>query len=292
MIRRPFFVLLLITLFATGCSTTEEAIQPDIPAETLYLTGMEALKDGRHKTASKNFEEVDRKHPFSPWATKAQINLIYSHYKEQEFPEVISSAERFIRLHPRHPHVSYAYYMRGLAHYQQISTALKDQLQTREAMVAFQEVISRFPQSDYAWEAERMLNLCRFRLAEQEIVVARYYLDRAEYIAAMNRFAKIIENPQYNDTPFVEEALFSLSLASIKLGLQEEAKNYAAVLGHNFPQGPYYQWTYGMLEGNRLISKSELQNLRREVASGSLFTQFFEGLKPGMPSGMTTPDKP
>ncbi|MBF0369543.1 MAG: outer membrane protein assembly factor BamD [Magnetococcales bacterium] len=281
-----FLVIGLLLVF-TGCSGTQENREESTdPPEVLYQQGVEAIKADKYKTAVARFEELDRKHPFSPWATRAQLNLIYANYQLGEYEEALAATRRYIRLHPRNRHVTYAYYMRGLAFYQQISTAHRDQGRTREAIVAFKELITRFPDSDYAWEANRMLVLCRFRLAEQEMVVGRYYLDRSEYIAAIKRFSGVVDDDEYNGTPFVEEALFSLALGSFKLGLKEEARNYAVVLGHNFPNGMFYKWAIGMMQGGELISKSQLRALRREVQEGSLFKQFFQGITPGPPSGM------
>ncbi|MBF0143746.1 MAG: outer membrane protein assembly factor BamD, partial [Magnetococcales bacterium] len=219
------YTLAILLLFLGGCASSDIDERPDLPPETLYLEGMEALRLEKYAAAAERFEEVDRKHPFSPWATRAQVNLIFAHYRKENYLEALSAAERFIRLHPRHAYASYAFYMRGLIHYRQISSAYQDQSRTREALQAFEEVVSRFPKSDYAWEAERMLTLCRDRLAEQEMVVGRYYLDREDYIAAINRFTTVVKTPIYRVTPYAEEALFSMVLASLKLGLDEDARN-------------------------------------------------------------------
>ncbi len=280
-------ILFFLMLILGGCGTTESLEQETRPPEVLYEEGVRALKKRRYKTAIDRFQELDRKHPFSPLATRAQSNLIYAHFKKGDHAETISAAERFIRLHPRHQHVSYAYYMRGLGNYKQISVAYNDQGRTRDAIVAFKEVISRFPDSDYAWEAERMLLLCRDRLAEQEIVVARYYLDREEYIAAISRFSELLNNKDYAKTPYLEEALFSLVMASLRLGLTEEARNHAAVLGHNFPDRPFYKRAKSMIEGKGDIYRWELEALRRGVGEGSKVKQFFQGLAPALVSGPT-----
>ena len=278
------FVLFLL-VFA-GCSNTPEEIVTQ-SVEALYRDGVSALHKERFKRAIDLFQNVDRKHPFSPWATRAQINLIYAQFKLGEYLDAIGSAERFIRLHPRNPHVSYAYYMRGLSFYKQISSAVQDQGHTREAMIAFQEIVSRFPDSDYAQEAQQMLVLCRDRLAEQEIVVARYYLDQEEYVAATKRFSQLIENPMYRSTPYVEEALFSLVLACRRLGLVEDARNYAAVLGHNFADKPFYRHALALLEKDEDISRWQLARLRQDIKQTGVAQRFFQGLAPALVSGQT-----
>ncbi len=279
---RLMVVLLLLASGLTGCSTTPEAEEVSKPAEQLHADGVEALHNKQYKTAVDRFQELDRKHPFSPLAVRAQVNLIYAHYKKEEYADAISMAERFTRLHPKHPYVSYAYYMRGLSFYQQISSATQDQNNTREAMTAFQELVSRFPKSDYAWEAKQMVVLCKDRLAEQEMVVARYYLDQEEYIAAINRFSQVISNPMYSTTPYLEEALFSLVLASKRLGLVEEARNYAVILGHNFPDQPFYRQALALLERDQSPSRSELADLRQGVNQKSALGRLFQGVAPGL----------
>lgn len=246
------------------------------------MEAVDHLRAERFKTAAKLFEALDQKHPFSPWANRSQINLIYALYKQEQHEEVISNAERFIRLHPRHPHVAYAYYMRALAYYQQIADPYRDQGKTRESIAAFREVVKRFPDSDYAWDAKQMLVLCMHRLAEQEMVIGRYYLDQREFIAAANRFRKVVEDKEFSTTLYVEEALFSLIYAHYRLGLTEEARNFAAVLGHNFRDGGYYALALDTLDG-RPVTSGELADLRRKVEEESLIKRFFQGLTPGLP---------
>lgn len=278
-----FAVLLLIAGGLAGCSTfMPDHEESNKPAEQLHAEGVAALNQKQFKTASERFQELDRKHPFSPLAVRAQLNLIYAHYKREEYADAISMAERFIRLHPKHAHVSYAYYMRGLSYYQQVSAATQDQGNTREALAAFQELVSRFPKSDYAWEAEQMVVLCRDRLAEQEMIVGRYYLDQEEYIAASRRFSLVVTNPLYSTTPYVEEALFSLVLASKRLGLAEEARNHAVVLGHNFPDRPFYRLALALLEKDQSPTRSELAGLRQGIAQKGVLQRLFQGVAPAL----------
>ncbi|MBF0098131.1 MAG: outer membrane protein assembly factor BamD [Magnetococcales bacterium] len=279
---RLISTLLLLAGAASGCSTTPDTNEVGKPADELHAEGVEALDKKRFKVAAERFQELDRKHPFSPFAIRAQVNLIYAHYKKEEYADAISMAERFVRLHPRHPYAPYAYYMRGLSFYQQIGGAMQDQNNTREALNAFQELISRFPKSDYAWEGEQMVVLCRDRLAEQEMVVARYYLDQEEYIAAINRFNQVVTNPTYNVTPYVEEALFGLVLASKRLGLLEEARNYAVVLGHNFPDRPFYAHALNVLEKDQSPTRSQLADLRKSISQKSVLGRLFQGVSPGL----------
>ena len=279
-------LLAVLLLVLSGCSSTPDEVSTKT-AEVLYEEGVAALQQERFKKAASSFQEVDRKHPFSPWAIRAQTNLIYAQFKEEEFADAISSAERFIRLHPKNQYVSYAYYMRGISFYKQISSAVHDQSRTREALIAFQELISRFPESDYAWEAEQMLILCRDRLAEQEIVVARYYLDQEEYIAAKNRFSQLLKNPMYKATPYMEETLFSLVLTSQRLGMTEDARQHAVILGHNFPDRLFYRHALAMIEEGKSITRWELADLRQGIAQKNVMRRFFQGLAPALVPGQT-----
>ncbi|MBF0162841.1 MAG: outer membrane protein assembly factor BamD [Magnetococcales bacterium] len=275
-------MVLLLASALSGCSSTPDGEDSRKSADQLHAEGLEALTNKQFRLASERFQELDRKHPFSPLAIRAQVNLIYAHYKREEYADAISVAERFIRLHPKHAYVGYAYYMRGLSFYQQISSATQDQGNTREALTAFQELISRFPKSDYAWEAEQMVTLCKDRLAEQEMVVARYYLDQEEYIAAANRFNQVVANPAYNRTPYVEEALFSLVLTSKRLGLLEDARNFASVLGHNFPDRPFYARALTLLATDQAPTRSEMATMRQGVAQKGVLSRIFQGVAPAL----------
>ncbi|MBF0621105.1 MAG: outer membrane protein assembly factor BamD [Magnetococcales bacterium] len=281
---KHFLFTVLILFVLTGCSTTpdEEGESITRSPEYHYRQGVAALHRERFKAATEHFQDLDRKHPFSPWAVRGQMNLIYAWYKREEFAEAIAAAERFIRLHPRHDNAAYAFYMRGLSNFAQISDAHRDQKKTREAVVALQELVRRFPKTDYAEEAQRMMVVCRDRIAAHEVVVGRYYLDHAEYIAAARRFKRLVEDPVFSSTSYVEEALFSLVLSSLHLGLEEEARNYAVVLGHNFSDGAFYGQSVAMLAGGKAPSTSALNDMRPDVEEDSLLRQFMGGMTPGM----------
>ena len=276
----------LLAFLWSSCSLLsffDEEELPELgPPDQLYRQGVAAVNNVDFLLGKKKFEAIDRKHPFSEWATPSQINLIYTNFKLDEYDETISTSERFIRLHPRHKDVPYAFYMRGLSHYRQISNANLDQNQARMAQSAFRELVARFPKSDYAWQAKQMLTLCLDRVAEQEMVVARYYLDKSEYIAALNRFDEVVKNPEYKNTSYFEEALFSMVLAAHRLGLKEEARNYAVVLGHNYSDGRYYPLAIKLLAGVDEVTSWTLSSLRKPVVEGSFVERFLEGLKPGM----------
>lgn len=279
------WLVLGVVVALAGCSSAGDGVKEKFPPETLYEDGTKALKSGGFTLAAQKFQDLDRQHPFSPLAVKAQLNLIYAHFRKENYEEAVSAAERFVRLHPRHKNVAYAYYMRGLGFYKRLSDAYRDQQRTRDALVAFREVVSRFPDSDYSWESKRMINVCKDRMAEQEMVVARYYLDREDYIAANNRFQRVLQDKDLNTTIYVEEALFSMVLTSLRLGVREEALNYSVVLGRNFPKGSFYKKAVAMLEKGEDVSRWELANLRKGVEEGSFLARFVKGLAPAMLPG-------
>ncbi|HIJ83005.1 MAG TPA: outer membrane protein assembly factor BamD [Magnetococcales bacterium] len=281
---RCWLVAGLWVVLLAGCSSTD-GVKEKFSAEQLYGDGVKALKLGSFGLAAEKFQDVDRQHPFSALATPSQLNLIYVHYRKEDYEEAIAAAERFIRLHPRHKSVAYAYYMRGLSFYQRISDAFRDQQRSRDALVAFREVVSRFPDSDYAWQSKRMINVCKDRMAEQEMVVARYYLEREEYIAANNRFQRVIQDTDFSTTIYVEEALFSMVLTSLRLGLREEAVNHTVVLGRNFSNGLFFKKAVAMVEKGEDVTRWELASLRKGVEEGSFLMRFVKGLAPAMVSG-------
>ncbi|MBF0159621.1 MAG: outer membrane protein assembly factor BamD [Magnetococcales bacterium] len=284
--RRSLVLCLPIVLMLGACSSTPENPFSNLPPDELYTASQQAIKRGQFKKAGQHLQEIDQKHPFSNWATKAQINLIYSHFRQEEYDDALSAAERFIRLHPRHPQVAYAFYMRALSEFKRISDPMRDQHHTKLAAAALNEVVTRFPNSDYADESRRMLMFCMDHLAAQEVTVGRFYLDRREWIAASNRFRRIIEQPQFNVTPYVEEALFSMTWISWQMGLPEEARHYGTVLGHNFPNGPFYQASLRLLGKQEQPDRSQLEAMRRNLDEDSVIKRFFEGLTPGIP-GLT-----
>ncbi|MBF0416026.1 MAG: outer membrane protein assembly factor BamD [Magnetococcales bacterium] len=279
------WLIVCVVVALAGCSSAGDGVKEKFPPEKLYEDGVKALKSGSYTLAAQKFQDLDRQHPFSPLAVKAQLNLIYAHFSKENYEEAVSAAERFVRLHPRHKNVAYAYFMRGLGFYKRLSDAYRDQQRTRDALVAFREVVSRFPDSDYSWESRRMINVCKDRMAEQEMVVARYYLDREDYIAANNRFQRVLQDKDLNTTIYVEEALFSMVLTSLRLGVREEALNYSVVLGRNFPKGSFYKKAVAMLEKGEDVSRWELANLRKGVEEGSFLARFVKGLAPAMMPG-------
>jgi outer membrane protein assembly factor BamD len=235
-----------------GCASEEPEI-PDQPAEVLYTNALNALEEGKAPTAAKMFEEVERQHPYSSWATQALVMAAYSYYLMDDYDSAIPALENFIQLHPGNRNAAYAFYLRALCYYEQIADVTRDQGNTEEAQRALSDVIARFPNTPYARDASLKLDLVRDHLAGKEMEVGRYYLQRDMYLAAINRFRTVVE--QYQTTTHVPEALHRLVEAYLSLGINEEAQAAGAVLGYNYPGSDWYQDTYNLLASRDLQPK-------------------------------------
>ncbi len=232
-----------------GCASDEPEI-PDQPAEVLYTNALNTLEDGRAPQAAKLFEEVERQHPYSTWATQALVMAAYSYYLMDDYDSAIPALENFIELHPGNRNAAYAFYLRALCYYEQIADVTRDQGNTEEALRALSDVVARFPNTPYARDASLKLDLVRDHLAGKEMEVGRYYLKRDLFLAAINRFRTVVE--KYQTTSHTPEALHRLVEAYLSLGINDEAQAAAAVLGYNFPGSDWYQDSYALLATRNL----------------------------------------
>ncbi|MDV7340027.1 outer membrane protein assembly factor BamD [Terasakiella sp. A23] len=247
--------LLALTLLS-ACSSTEEAEEyVESPVEQLYNDGHNALLAKEYEEAAQKFDEVERQHPYSVWATKAQLMAAYAHYENEKYDEAVIALDRFIQLHPSNKDVPYATYLKGLSYYEQISDVGRDQLMTDQAQQTFKELIKRFPTSKYARDARIKLDLTIDHLAGKEMEIGRYYTSRNQCIAALSRFKAVVQH--YQTTTHVPEALHRMIECYIQLGLDDEAKRTAAVLGHNFPGSEWYVDSYQIVERKRVKEKEE-----------------------------------
>ncbi len=227
-----------------------EEVAPDEPPEKLYNEGVFLLDSRRDfKAASKKFEEVERQHPYSDWARKALIMVAYARYEAKDYDECISAARRFVTLHPGSADAPYAQFLIGSAYYEQIPDITRDQSRTEKAIAALEEVTRKYPDSEYAQNAKRKIEVARDQLAGKEMDTGRYYLKRKDFTGAINRFKIVVT--QYQTTRHVEEALMRLSEAYLSLGVASEAQTAAAVLGHNFPDSPWYSDAYRLVTRGR-----------------------------------------
>lgn len=239
-------VLLAGSIVLNGCSQNDN-MYADKDVEVLYTMGKEKLDNDNFDEAAEAFDELDRQHPYSDWATKAQLMKGYAYYKAQKYPKAMAAIESFIQLHPGHEDAPYAHYMRALCYYEQIFHVQRDQKMAEQAAKSMQEVFTRYPESPYARDAKMKYELTMDHLAGKEMTVGRYYLKKDGFAAAANRFRAVVE--YYNGTSHVPEALHRLVECYTAMGLEKEALETAAVLGHNFPSSPWYADTYYLVKG-------------------------------------------
>jgi len=219
----------------------------DEPADKLYNEGLYLMNQRKdNKAAGKKFEEVDRQHPYSDWARKSLLMSAYAYYNQGDFDSCIGAATRYVTLHPGSPDAAYAQYLIAASHYDQIPDISRDQARTEKAINALQEVIRKYPTSEYAVSAKAKLEGARDQLAGKEMDVGRYNLEKRNYIGAINRFKAVVT--QYQTTRHVEEALERLTEAYLAIGIVAEAQTAAAVLGHNFPDSPWYKDAYKLVK--------------------------------------------
>lgn len=234
----------------TGTHISEDVAFTEQSAADLYNRAMDTLLDGDIRGAVEGFDMVERQHPYSIWATKAQLMAAYSFYLRNSYGEAIAGLDRFIHLHPGHPDTPYAYYLKALCYYEQISDASRDQHMTEEAAKALDALVRRFPESKYARDARLKIEFTHSHLAGKEMDIGRYYLKHGNHLAAINRFRGVVEN--YQNTSQVAEALHRLTESYIALGLIKEARKSAAVLGYNFPGSRWYQDSYDLFTKRKL----------------------------------------
>lgn len=243
--RRLYWPILASVLLLGACAKDKDTYV-EKPVETLYNTAMNELLDGDYTKSAKSFDEVDRQHPYSVWATKAQLMSAYALYEAAKYDESIVAAERFISLHPGHRDIAYAYYLKALDYYLQIADVGRDQKTTQQAMQMLQEVVRRFPDSKYGRDARFKIDLARDHLAGKEMEIGRYYERQGLYLAAINRFRRVVD--EYQTTTHVPEALHRLTECYTALGLTDEAERVASVLGYNYPGSDWYGNSYALLK--------------------------------------------
>jgi len=250
-----FYAVVAMGAFALISCGSKKEEYVERPVDQLYNKAVDDLQNGLNKTAAKGFDEVERQHPYSAWATKAQLMSAYAYYKANDYDQAIIALERFIQLHPGSRDIGYAYYLKALSYYEQITDVKRDQSITQKAMEALDELIKRFPDSRYARDARLKYDLTRDHLAGKEMDIGRYYEKKTMYLAAINRFKSVVEN--YQTTTHVPEALHRLVECYTALGVTDEARKAAAVLGYNFPGSEWYMDSYQLATGQDVRERTE-----------------------------------
>jgi outer membrane protein assembly factor BamD len=235
---------------ACGGSKEETIDYNETPVEELYNEAQQLLSEGQYRFAAQAFNEVEKQHPYSEWATRAQLMAAYSYYEASYYDEAIASLERFISLHPGHKDIAYAYYLKGLSYYEQITDIGRDQSVTENALESLRDVAERYPETVYARDSLLKIDLTRDHLAGKDMEIGRYYMTQKHYLAALNRFKTVVKD--YQTTTHVPEALHRMVECYLGLGMLREAKATGAVLGHNYPGTEWYEDTYALLVGQNL----------------------------------------
>ncbi len=255
-IKSKIIPLVIPLIFVASC-TQEAPVAGYVerPVEEIYNEALAVLEQRDYEEAAYLFDEVERQHPYSKWATKAQLMSAYSFYQDDAFDSAVIALDRFIQLHPTSPDAPYAYYLKALCYYEQISNVTRDQNMTEVASKILKEIITRFPKSKYAKDAKLKLDLTRDHLAGKEMEIGRYYLKQGQYLAAINRFKNVAV--KFQSTTHVPEALHRLAETYVAIGIKLEAQKVAAVLGHNFPGSPWYTDSYALVEGKLIKPKED-----------------------------------
>jgi outer membrane protein assembly factor BamD len=239
-----------LALALAGCSSLfnkDDDYIPESPADSLYNQALFLLNTKQdYKAAAKKFDEVDRENPYSEWARKALLMSAYAYYQAEMYDDCVNSAKRYVALHPGNPDAAYAQYLIGSSYYDQILDVSRDQARAERAIDALQQVVRKYPSSEYAVSAQKKIGMARDQMAGKEMDVGRFYLNKRDFIGAINRFKVVVT--QYQTTRHVEEALMRLSECYVALGIIDEAQTAAAVLGHNFPDSAWYKDAYRLVK--------------------------------------------
>lgn len=237
-------------LSITACSNTRQRPRlayEERPVEQLYNTGYQRLESRRWADAVDYFQEVERQHPYSEWSRRAILMQIYAYYQNNNYIEAIAAADRFIALFPGNPSAPYAFYMKAICNFEQITDVGRDQGYAQAALDGLRDVARRYPGTPYAIDATVKIDMVNDQLAGKEMAIGRYYQRANQPLAAINRYKAVIDNEAYQRTSHTPEALYRLVEVYTQLGLKDEANRNGSVLGYNYPGSPWYAEAYGLL---------------------------------------------
>ena len=256
----------LLTLAACNSSeTSSSGFLDDIqPADRLYNQALTDLDGGDMKNASKTLKQIDQQHPYSEYSRRAMVLQTFLHYRRKEYDDAINTGKRYVSLYPGDKDAAYAQYLVGMSYYRQIPDIGRDQTVTGRAYNAMNELVERYPDSEYIEDAKTKMRIALDQLAGKEMLTGRYYLERREYLAAINRFRSVVQ--RFQKTRHIEEALARLTESYLAMGIVSEAQTAAAVLGHNFPESQWYKDSLALLKANGVAPQEN---------SGSWISQSF-----------------
>ena len=252
-ISRPIAALVLASLILplAGCAGNRSRTRADTQyvardVATLYTAARDRLDRRQYRLAAALFDEVERQHPYSVWARRAQLMSAFSYYLAEDNQKSIDSARRFLAIHPGNKDAPYAYYLIGLNYYEQIEDVTRDQSTTRQALDSLGELVRRYPNTRYAADARLKIDLVRDHLAGTEMEIGRFYQRRSQWLASVMRFRTVVD--EYQTTSHTPEALMRLTESYLALGVPEEARKAAAVLGANYPNTKWYERAYELVQ--------------------------------------------
>ncbi len=277
--RFHIFIILIIFSIITACSKEEISVEVieqkeiDLQMIDAYEEGLKALDEQDGLTAAKKFSEAELLFPQSIWAPRSALMSAYSYYTQEYFNDAIFEIERFFKTYPNHPSTDYAYYLLGITYYDKIVDETKDLNSINKSKEIFNLLIKKFPNTDYAIDAKFKLELINEILASKEMYLARYYFDKQKWIPSINRFKIVVE--EYNDSIFIEEALHRLVELHYKIGLVDEAKNYAYLLGYNYQSSEWYEKTYKVFNKNYQPPKIEFKKNSKKSLIDKIKTKIF-----------------
>tara|TARA_B100001248_G_scaffold245309_1_gene215052 strand:+ start:728 stop:1570 length:843 start_codon:yes stop_codon:yes gene_type:complete len=254
-----YFILIFLLVFLTGCS--KEKVKESIINETnldaqvveAYKEGLVSLEDGDVLFAAKKFNEAEILFPQSIWAPKSALMAAYSYYTQDYYLDAIAELERFIKVYPSHKNLDYAYYLMGICYYEQIIDEKKDTQSIISARENFEKLIKKFPNTQYAVDTEFKIDLINDISAAKEMYIGRYYFEKKKWIPAINRFRKVVDD--YDTTIYVEEALHRLVEVYYTIGLKNESKKYAQILGYNYKSSQWYENSYSLFNKKYNINR-------------------------------------
>jgi len=229
-----------------GAAKATSDIAKDEPAEALYNDGLARLQNQNFDGAARKFGELDKQYPYTSWSRRSLILQTYANYEQRNYEDAIQNGRRFVQLYPADKDAAYAQYLVGMSYFNQMPDVTRDQERAARALLAMDELINKWPQSEYVGDARQRVAIARDQLAAKEMDIGRYYLERRNYPGAVNRFREVLT--KYQTTRHTEEALLRISESYMALGIVPEAQTAAAVLGHNFPDSPWYKDAFKLMQ--------------------------------------------
>jgi outer membrane protein assembly factor BamD len=258
-----------INPFASAKATSD--LQKEEPAEVLFNDGLARLQSKNFDGAARKFAELDKQYPYTNWSKRSLLLQTFSNYENRNYEDTIANGRRFVQLYPADKDAAYAQYLVGMSYFNQMPDVSRDQERAQRALLAMDELINKWPQSEYVPDARQRVSVARDQLAAKEMDVGRYYLEQRNYTGAVNRFREVLT--RYQTTRHTEEALMRITEAYMSLGIVPEAQTAAAVLGHNFPDSQWYKDAYKLLQTGGVEPREN---------EGSWISRAFRGFRRGI----------